>query len=715
MVIYNAMVQTRSNSDPSNQPPDPITVQLPAIAKKLESIDALQKDVASLKSQSHNKDRSVRRPTLVKPNRILARVSTEFANSSSRSHWPEHCLFVVFLNDLKEELKADVRIQKLRTVYKASRYLRGECYRCGKKYKPGDRCKTGTLKVLEVEEEPDEQPINEVDYIARDANNVVEISLHAILSKPHPKTMKVQDVLLRDLKLNTESVAPFGVQIGNGDFIRCSHICKNLTLQVNELKIVQDFYPFSIGGADLVLGIQWLETLNTVQANWKEMFMIFNVDGKRSHWHGILTGSQMSSSFQHLAVELSDEAFAAFITLKQALLLAPILQLPDFSKTYVVECDASSSRVGAILSQEAHLVAYFSKGFSSSNQFKSAYDWELLALKSIAKPRYEKLSPRFFGPYRVKHAIGPVAYELELPADAKIHLVFHVSMFKPVHGSFSPDLVAPLPIKKDQEIDVQPASIVDHRWGVLEQVQLGWGLTEKDTGQDRYEDEKSEQKYVSFVDDGTFPQQKLFLNVPIYVETKMAVIWNPSIRKSANVVVPNVLDYGSAYRTIVGFGICPDTNDTKLVKISHIIYLLTIGTAIDIPNQLCSHHIVSCDNFKLVYGVWMMDDGVQKSFTKLFTIDLLVSSIINLEADDLHLKQVPTLNRYFCLITEMKHLLQHKLRKNIMSTLQKRRAKNTPLLEQARKVMWFWFFNNHNANETEGVCFCLNQMKRRRE
>ncbi|GJZ73703.1 putative nucleotidyltransferase, ribonuclease H [Tanacetum coccineum] len=84
--------------------------------------------------------------------------------------------------------------------------------------------------------------------------------------------------------------------------------------------------------------------------------------------------------------------------------------------------------------------------------------------QSLAKRRYEKLSPRFFGPYRIKRAIGSVAYELQLPADAKIHPVFHVSMLKPAHGSFSQDSIAPLPITKDWEIDVQPASIIDHRW-----------------------------------------------------------------------------------------------------------------------------------------------------------------------------------------------------------------------------------------------------------
>lgn len=57
----------------------------------------------------------------------------------------------------------------------------------------------------------------------------------------------------------------------------------------------------------------------------------------------------------------SDEALNAFTTLKQALLSTPVLRLPDFSKTFVVECDASSAGVGAILSQEEHHVTYFSK------------------------------------------------------------------------------------------------------------------------------------------------------------------------------------------------------------------------------------------------------------------------------------------------------------------------------------------------------------------
>ncbi|KAD2393475.1 hypothetical protein E3N88_40452 [Mikania micrantha] len=372
----------------------------------------------------------------------------------------------------------------------------------------------------------------------------------------------------------------------------CSRICKDITLQMLDLKLTQDYYPFSIGGADVVLGIQWLYLFNTIQAKWNEMFLIFTIEGKKYKLQGVSSGPQKSATFQHLAFEpetypsipirvhslihefeevfqeltsippfslnkitirnkypipttdelldelngatvfskldlrsvyyqirvdpadiektafrshfghyefkvmpfgltnapstsqaimndlfrpylrhfimvffddilvyspsmqqhlnhlqtalellkqnhfyakitkccfgqsqvlflghivssagvqvdqdkvrfvrnygiiarpltqltkkdgfvWSEATLKAFTTLKEAIMTAPILCLPEISKSFTVEWDASSEGVGAILTQDSHPVAYFSKSFSHSNRLKSAYDRELLAL-----------------------------------------------------------------------------------------------------------------------------------------------------------------------------------------------------------------------------------------------------------------------------------------------------------------------------------------------
>ncbi|KAK9079011.1 hypothetical protein SSX86_000680 [Deinandra increscens subsp. villosa] len=94
-----------------------------------------------------------------------------------------------------------------------------------------------------------------------------------------------------------------------------------------------------------------------------------------------------------------------------------------------------------------------------------------------------------------------------------------------------------------------------------------------------------EYNYVSIVDDDSFPRHKFhptpdlltddasFLDcshglVCLYGSSrdpintkKLIVVWNPSIRKSVSVAVPNGL-------VAVGFGVCPKTNDPKIVQIT---------------------------------------------------------------------------------------------------------------------------------------------------
>jgi len=73
-------------------------------------------------------------------------------------------------------------------------------------------------------------------------------------------------------------------------------------------------------------------------------------------------------------------AQAAFEELKQAVTQAPVLALPNFSKPFIIECDASGVGIGAVLMQDNRPIAFLSQALKGKALHMSTYEKELFAL-----------------------------------------------------------------------------------------------------------------------------------------------------------------------------------------------------------------------------------------------------------------------------------------------------------------------------------------------
>jgi len=73
-------------------------------------------------------------------------------------------------------------------------------------------------------------------------------------------------------------VTNFHVLVTNGGSIACVGKCHNIKLSMEEYNLEIPMYVIPIGGVYGVLRIQWLSTIGTISTNYKELFMIFELE-----------------------------------------------------------------------------------------------------------------------------------------------------------------------------------------------------------------------------------------------------------------------------------------------------------------------------------------------------------------------------------------------------------------------------------------------------
>ncbi|GJT17849.1 reverse transcriptase [Tanacetum coccineum] len=111
----------------------------------------------------------------------------------------------------------------------------------------------------------------------------------------------------------------------------------------------------------------------------------------------VATNASKIEAIKHWPVPSTLKQLREFLGLtgyyRRAMMEAPILGLPDFDQEFMIETDASGTRIGAVLCQKGHPLAYLSKTLATKNQGLSTYEKEFMAVK-LTTPFQHKWLPK---------------------------------------------------------------------------------------------------------------------------------------------------------------------------------------------------------------------------------------------------------------------------------------------------------------------------------
>ncbi|CAA7017810.1 unnamed protein product [Microthlaspi erraticum] len=174
-------------------------------------------------------------------------------------------------------------------------------------------------------------------------------------------------------------VMPFGLTNAPSTFMRLmNHILRNF---IGHFVVVY-FDDILIYSKNLE---EHLDHLASMESRWMKRKLQQSENGQVLRHHQ-----------ERSWIQVGESTGGCFPALKDRLTNAPVLILPDFLKTFEIECDASGIGIGAVLMQDKKPIAFFSEKLGGATLNYPTYDKELYALVRALQTWQHYLWPKEF-------------------------------------------------------------------------------------------------------------------------------------------------------------------------------------------------------------------------------------------------------------------------------------------------------------------------------
>jgi hypothetical protein len=97
--------------------------------------------------------------------------------------------------------------------------------------------------------------------------------------------------LVDELHFFVRPVSNFQIFITNGGTMKCGGHCENVKLQMGDYHMKTHIFSISMGGCDIVLGMEWLHTLGLITMDYQELYMSFTQESHPYTLKGLQEGS----------------------------------------------------------------------------------------------------------------------------------------------------------------------------------------------------------------------------------------------------------------------------------------------------------------------------------------------------------------------------------------------------------------------------------------